>query len=235
MRNIKNADKSYYDTQIVNNIPAFAKKISLYFSKYENLIINRFGGKKNIQILEMGAGSCTLSLLISKYKFVSKVVCYDISFERMKSIVESNAKNIDSDFSKLEFVEGDFSNIIPFDNDCFDIILFDASLHHTRSMWNTLDECRRVLKKGGVVIAQRETTLGMFTSKIKMKRLLETEEVKMGVSENAYLKEQYEYYFRANGFSTKFISMAETFMQKLLLPLNGFLFSKWIIIAYAEK
>ena len=231
----QSTDKSYYDNQKVDNISIFAKKIGSYYERYKKFIEEAFSNNGPITVLEMGAGSCTLSLLVSNLSFVEKVICYDISFERMRNIVEKNAQNIECVYSKLEYVEGDFSNTIPFDSDSIDLILFDASLHHTRSMWNTIDECHRVLKKGGMVIAQRETTLGKFTSSLKMEKLLHTEEVRMGVSENAYLKEQYEYYFKANGFSTRFIPMAETTLQKLLLPLNGLVFSKWIILASVKK
>lgn len=232
---VQSSDKQYYDNQKVENLNMFAKKIRLYFDEYKHLIETKFKNKHNIVVLELGAGSCTLSLLISSYSFVGKVICYDISTERMQSLVLQNAKNISCVVDKLEFVGGDFSEKIPFDSNSIDIILFDASLHHTRSMWNTLSECKRVLKKDGLLVAQRESALGRITYKFKLRKLLQTEEVKSGVSENAYLKEQYEYYFNAIGFKTLFIPMAETILQRSLKFLNGFAYSKWIIIANIEQ
>jgi hypothetical protein len=91
------------------------------------------------------------------------------------------------------------------------------------------------LRPGGVLVAQREQYLGAATAGVKLTRLLQTPEVKAGVSENAYLRAQYEYYLRAVGFdSVTFFPVAETALQRMFSFLNGLLFSKWVIWAHSS-
>ena len=83
----------------------------------------------------------------------------------------------------------------------------------------------------GAVAALREQYLAPFTAGYALKRLLQTKEVQSGVAENAYLKDQYAYYFLANGFSPQFRGVTPGAQWRLLSGLNGLLFSKWSIWA----
>lgn len=131
-------------------------------------------------------------------------------------------------------IEGHFDAPLALPDHQFDIVIFDGALHHARSMWFILEQCRRVLRTDGILIAQREQYLGLLTSGMKLTRLLQTPEVRAGVSENAYLRAQYEYYLRAAGFaSVEFMPVAETPLQRMLSVFNGLLFSKWVIWAHA--
>jgi hypothetical protein len=98
-------------------------------------------------------------------------------------------------------------------------------------MWLTLSECRRVLAPDGAVAALREQYLAPLTAGYALKRLLRTKEVQSGVAENAYLKDQYAYYFLANGFTPQFHGVTPGAQWRLLSALNGLLFSKWSIWA----
>ena len=228
------SDKRYYDASegtSEEKIPPFATVIQRYYSKYKPLIEKHFQAQKDVRALEMGAGTCCLSLMLSDLSCVKEVVCLDISAARMQAFVPVAARAISSRPEKLKFIQSDMGDSLSFDDSSFDLIVFDASLHHTRSIWRTLAECYRVLAPDGLLVAQREQYLGMFTSSQKLEQLIDSEEVKNGVSENAYLKAQYLYYFRATGFHTRFIPVAENLLQKLLLPFNGLIYSKWVLIA----
>jgi ubiquinone/menaquinone biosynthesis C-methylase UbiE len=131
----------------------------------------------------------------------------------------------------IELAECDMSSKLPFDDSQFDIVVFDASLHHSCNMWLTLSECKRILAPDGAVAAFREQYLAPFSAGHALKRLLQTKEVQSGVAENAYLKDQYAYYFLANGFSPQFRPVTPGVKWRLLSPLNGLLFSKWSIWA----
>jgi ubiquinone/menaquinone biosynthesis C-methylase UbiE len=136
---------------------------------------------------------------------------------------------------KLSFSEIDFNDPLPFQDNEFDIVVMDAALHHSRNLWITLSEIRRVLKPGGFFIAQREAYTSPLTHKITFKRLLESPEAAAGVSENAYLKSQYDYYLRVNGFLPEFQTVLTNWKFKALFFLNGILFSKYNIIARSTK
>jgi ubiquinone/menaquinone biosynthesis C-methylase UbiE len=130
----------------------------------------------------------------------------------------------------IDLVESDFSYPLPFESGSFDVVLFDGALHHSRNMWTTLEECRRIVSPGGAVAAIREQYLAPLTFNFAIDRLLRTPEVKAGVAENAYLRKQYEYYFRATGFDPTFYGVSPG-KWKLLAPFNGIAFSKWSIWA----
>jgi ubiquinone/menaquinone biosynthesis C-methylase UbiE len=184
-----------------------------------------------IRFLELGAGTCLTSLSLKKTFPRAKFTCVDISMTRMKELIGKSAGLVGVDGDGIALAECDISHKLPFDDGLFDVVVFDASLHHSRNIWLTLEECRRLLVPDGAVAALREQYLAPFTAAYALKRLLQTEEVKAGVAENAYLKDQYEYYFRATGFAPQFKSVTPGVQWRLLSPLNGLLFSKWSIWA----
>ena len=130
---------------------------------------------------------------------------------------------------KIEPIAADFNQPLPFDDNSLDAVLFDASLHHTRSMWNILSECRRVLNDNGVLIAQRESYLSAFRAKSQLAFLLKTPEVMAEVSENMYLKEQYEYYLKVHGFVPEFMPFSTNRIKSILKAINGKLFTDGVI------
>jgi ubiquinone/menaquinone biosynthesis C-methylase UbiE len=156
--------------------------------------------------------------------------CLDISLSRMQTLVGPTAERCGISPEGITFHEGDFTHALPFEDGAFDVVLFDAALHHSRSMWATLEECYRVLGADGAVVAMREAYLANLTSRYAMRRLRDSPEFAAGVAENAYLKEQYDYYFRALGFEPTFYPVTPG-RWALLSPFNGLVFSKWSIWA----
>lgn len=229
-------DKKYYDSSATAisqaELRAHCSVVQKYISRYENRLRTQFQGRQ-LKTLELGAGSCMTSLILSKLEAIKHIACLDISLKKMQEMLPTSAKVVTGCVpEKLSLMEGRFDLPLPFENSSVDVVVFDGALHHARSMWFLLEECRRVLAPGGVLIAQREQYLGVLTAATKLKNLLNTEEVRAGVSENAFLKSQYEYYLRATGFgSVEFISVAETNLQMILSLANGWLFSKWVIWA----
>lgn len=197
-----------------------------------NAYVSRFASllRPGLSALELGAGSCLLSLMLSKLVRFENLHCADISLKRMQAMAAQTAASIGADPSILSFSEFDFSNPFPTTDSSFDLLLFDSALHHSRDMWTTLRECRRVLKPGGLLVASREQYLAPLSARYAIERLLRSPEVNAGVSENAYSRLQYEYYFRACGFSPKFLPVTHG-RFRYISPLNGWLFSKWVILA----
>jgi ubiquinone/menaquinone biosynthesis C-methylase UbiE len=223
---------AYFDAENEGHIRAHLDTVNEYIAAISDSL-NQFCGARggNVRFVELGAGTCLTSLSLKKIYPQAKFTCVDISMLRMRKLVANSARLVGVEGGDIEFAECDMSNKLPFGDGQFDIVVFDASLHHSRNMWLTLGECKRILAPDGAVAAMREQYLARFTAGYALKRLLQTEEVQSGVAENAYLKDQYAYYFSANGFSPQFHGVTPGIRWRLLSPLNGLLFSKWSIWA----
>ncbi|HYI49034.1 MAG TPA: class I SAM-dependent methyltransferase [Allosphingosinicella sp.] len=230
------ADKNFYESELLEGqASSYAPQVVFYARSWIDGCRRELGGRTGLKVLDLGAGSCTLSFVLSKEPFVGEVAAADISAVRLRTMSEETHALIGGDASKLSFHEIDFNKPLPFEDDSFDIVVMDAALHHSRNIWETLAEIRRVLKPGALFVAQREAFTSPLTNRITFRRLLASPEVMAGVSENAYLPSQYDYYFRANGFEPRFIPVYESLKFRLLFFLNGIAFSKYNIVARSTK
>jgi ubiquinone/menaquinone biosynthesis C-methylase UbiE len=181
-------------------------------------------------ILEIGAGSGSMGIQISKLLGIQRSIYTDISSLRLQHSYDLAAQYFHYCAPDVDLIELDMN--LPFDlpDDMADIVLFNASLHHARNIWNCLAESFRVLKPGGRLIAMRESMSPALWSRRRYEYLLNTPEVRAGVSENSYTVEQYVYYLRANGFRAEAVPFiypnARLKSIKRLLPFtNGLIFS----------
>lgn len=230
------ADKSFYDQELLEGqAEQFAPRIAAYAEGWLRLCRGDFEKLSGLRALDLGAGSCTTSFVLSKEPTIKEIVAADISALRLRTMSQETHKVIGGDPSKLQFREVDFNEPLPFADDEFDLVVMDAALHHSRNIWDTLQEIRRVLKPDGYFVAQREAYTSPLTNKITFRRLLASPEASAGVSENAYLRSQYDYYLRVNGFEPKFVPVYESVKFRLLFFLNGIVFSKYNIIARSTK
>jgi ubiquinone/menaquinone biosynthesis C-methylase UbiE len=232
------ADKAFYSASVhylePDQLPQFAAHAAVV-SGYLGAVIaelrKKAEGLANIDLLELGAGTCLTSLMIRQRIANARLTCLDISLSRMSKLIEETARFLGTHHREVELIEADISVGLPLEDARFDVVVFDASLHHSRNIWCTLRECRRVLRSRGVVVALREQYLAPLTYRFALKRLLRTPEVRAGVAENAYLKDQYAYYLRATGFEPTFHPVRPSAKWLLLSPLNGIAYSKWSIWA----
>lgn len=230
------SDKDFYDAELMEGSRQdFVNYVKPYTSNWLARLDRDFANKTNVSALDLGAGSCTISLLLSDKAYITNVIAADISNVRMQQIVPETHKIVGGNIQKLSFREIDFNDPLPFADNEFDLVVMDASLHHSRNIWVTLAEIRRVLVPGGLFVAQREAYTSPLTHWITFRRLLASPEVAAGVSENAYLVSQYDYYLRANGFIPEFLPVFESWKFRMLFFLNGILFSKYNIIARSTK
>lgn len=227
------SDKSFYDDEGEYSDEAllqFVHKQSAYIDRYRTILADYFG-RRPIRILELGAGTCALSLSLSQSLVVQQSVMFDISAIRMQRYAPRVCKILGLPLPPFQYLEGDFSDPSCFPAEEFDLILFDASLHHARSIWDLLSACKAHLAPSGLMVAQREQYLARLSAGWVLNRLIRTDEVRSGVSENAYLRGQYLYYLRACGFDACAIAAPETMLQKLMFFLNDLVFSKWVLVA----
>lgn len=228
-------DKDHYDKELdYFTDPTFLDRHAGLLRSYQKsfiITLKEFAvARGGVRILELGAGTCMTSVLLSREPWIKSMHCSDISSTRMDALANRMAAKFNGTTENMTFSEADFTYPLDFEDASFDVILFDSALHHTRNMWGTLRDCHRILSKDGLLIAQREQYLGLLTFKSALKRILASREVKDGVSENAYFREQYEYYFRATGFSPNFVPVSYGKL-KYISFMNGLLHSKWTIIA----
>jgi ubiquinone/menaquinone biosynthesis C-methylase UbiE len=232
------ADKAFYSASVhylePDHLAQFTSHVALV-SAYLDAVIPDLRSKadrlENIDVLELGAGTCLTSLMICKRISNARLTCVDISLSRMSKLVEETAQFLETHHQDIRLIEADFSADLPLDDARFDVVVFDAALHHSRNIWRTLRECGRVLRPGGAIAALREQYLAPLTYRFVLNRLLRSPEVRAGVAENAFLKEQYAYYFRANGFEPKFYPVNRGPAWTILSPLNGLIYSKWSVWA----
>lgn len=220
---IASSDQAFYDQEPVAPLEDHAKwmrEIEFYFHGYADKLNTVLAGSNGL-VAELGAGSCGLSVCLSRLPNVKHVTSLDISMTRMQKMIDLSATVLSGERSKIEPVACDFNGRLPFEDGELDAVVFDAALHHTRSMWATLGECNRVLKQGGILVAQRESFLSPLRAKRQIASLLKSPEVSANVSENMYLKEQYEYYLRVNGFKVEFNGRTQSKLKSVLAFING--------------
>lgn len=229
-------DKEYYDQPLEPEaIPAWADDVRKYAESWLEDARGWFKGRNDVRILDLGAGSCTTSLILSREFFVAEIVAADLSVMRMQQTIPHTAAIFGGRPEKLSFAQINMNEHFDLPSDSFDLVLTDAALHHSRNIWLTLAEIRRVLKPRGYFVAQREQYVSPLTAGYSLRKLLRTEEVQAGVSENAYLKSQYDYYLRANGFEPRFLAVLAEPRFKWLFFANGWLFSKYNILARSTR
>lgn len=228
----KTTDRDYYDQAVsVGDIPSFVDLISFYVANWAQDRAHWFGNRTDVRVLELGAGSCAVSFLLSREPWISEIVAGDISAARVDQFRPFVSDLIGGDPAKIRFGEIDMNERLPFPNHHFDLVVMDSALHHSRAIWTTLSEVHRVLRPRGYFVAQREHYLAPLTSRLKMKRMLRSDEVRNGVSENAFLKEQYDYYLRAHGFEPRFRPVYPGPLFRSLFFLNGLAFAKYNLLA----
>lgn len=229
------SDREFYDNENMGTRQeheVFMAEISSYFSAYSSRLRNDLAGTRGV-VAELGAGSCGLSACLSQLPEVSRVYSADISAIRMQKGLALSTEILKGELSKIEVVPSDFNQRLQFDDGSLDALLFDAALHHVRSMWTSLAECSRVLRDGGILVAQRESYLSPLRAGNQIEFLLRSPEVAAKVSENIYLLEQYCYYLKVAGFDVEFIPHSPRPMKRLLRPLNGILFTDGVL--YCRK
>ena len=228
---INDNDKIFYEKEGIGdkdyNLKMFKKAkhhFEIAFKVAKNKIL-----KEGKILVEMGAGSCAMSIQMSKILNIRRVICTDISLNRLRRS-HKEAMNYFNYFpEEIELIELDMNEKFDLPSNFADIILFYASLHHARNIWNCLSESYRILKPGGQLIALREGICPILLSNRALYRLMRTEEVQMGVSENIYTLPQYLYYLRVNGFQAEALPViynegVKDFIKKTLWFLNGIVY-----------
>lgn len=191
------------------------------------------------EILELGAGSCWLSALISKIPEVKNIQALDISSDLLETIGNKIISCLDGEKAKINLVSADFSKL-PFSNNKFDIIVVDAALHHAQNLPHLLKEANRVLKQNGFLIAIREPIKSSLYF-LHLKKFGKSEIAK-GATENIYGKKDWQKYFKQSGFTLCFVedfSKGDAKTALFKIPpfrfLNGLVFCRYHLFAKKQE
>lgn len=100
---------------------------------------------KDKVVLDIGCGAGGKTVFYAS-KGVKKIIGIEI-LEKYRDEAESLATEYGLE-DKFEFVQGDASNM-PFEDEIFDTIIMNDAMEHVDKPEKVLEECYRVLKKGG--------------------------------------------------------------------------------------
>ena len=191
------------------------------------------------EVLELGAGSCWLSALVSKVPEVKNVYAVDISKELLERIGNKVINDLKGNKEKIKLVSADFHKL-SFTNNKFDVIIYDASLHHAQNLPILLEEVNRVLKNDGILVAIREP-IKSFLYRYNLRKF-GRKEIKKGATENIYSKAEWKKYFDQAGFELNFFGEFNKSDKKtniLKIPFfrsfNGILFSRYYFFVIKNK
>lgn len=136
-------------------IPAVRKRWNKKISgnpdiDYKDHYMNHFVKKNDsLKLLSLGSGNCSNELKFASFSQFEEIVCIDFSNERLK---EAASKAAETNLNNIQFVCEDFYTY-NYPEDYFDIVLFNASLHHFKHVQQFLEtNVKKTLKPQGRLI-----------------------------------------------------------------------------------
>lgn len=106
-------------------------------------------------VLDLAAGTCWTSAIISKMSSVQRVIAVDISRHRLEIIAPIVFEQYKADIGKITRVLGSFDRIKMEANSVDGVILVEA-FHHACHPDNLMKEITRVLKPNGIILISGE-------------------------------------------------------------------------------
>jgi len=144
------------------------------------------------KILDIGAGYCWLSGLLSRNAKVDEVWSADVSMEALK-IGQKIAELRDYEISGYVRIKADF---LPFPNHYFDNVVSSAFLHHVQNVPSVLSEIKRVIKPGGVYCAFLEPASSLLFKPIYKLKTKKAKKDHLGVQESIYTFREWKNFFK---------------------------------------
>lgn len=121
------------------------------YQSYEEFVVkNYLSDKTGLKLLSLGCGDGTHELnFASFYNIFESIIGVDLSQNRVN---KGNERALNSGLNNIKFVIGDVNNL-SLENDKFDVIMFDNSLHHFKNITSFLPQIiNKFLKDEGLLI-----------------------------------------------------------------------------------
>ena len=165
--------KNMYTADYWNNIEEDKKKVWWIKDPNDGKLINyltKSGLKQEFEIalenskiqgkiLDLAAGTCWTSAIVSKYDSVEEIDAVEFSFHRINELAPSTVETLDGNPSKINRILGSFYNIKR-ENEYYDVIILSQAYHHAEFPLKLFHECDRVLKKDGYILIVGEHIIG---------------------------------------------------------------------------
>ena len=150
-------NQDYLNKEVDLNDPNFANvfdETSLWSAYFGKILLENIPLKRDQSVLDVGCGNgFPLFEIAHQLGSSSKVVGVDIWEDALQ---RAKFKKAFYDLKNVSIVKADASNM-PFDNESFDLITSNLGINNFEHPQKSLDECFRVLKKGGEILITTNT------------------------------------------------------------------------------
>ena len=91
------ASINYYDADRREQFGLHVATVSRYLDAVIPSLQNHIAARDDVEIAELGAGTCLTSLMIRKRFPTARLTCLDISLSRMRALIEKSAALLGTD------------------------------------------------------------------------------------------------------------------------------------------
>ncbi len=111
------------------------------------------------KILDLGSGSALLAIELARSGSSRSLVAVDVSLDMLR-LGRGNLRGA-GEIGGVSLIQGDVSSL-PLGEECFDLVVSNASLHAWRSPGRVFSEINRVLKRGGYCLIRDNMRVPYF-------------------------------------------------------------------------
>jgi ubiquinone/menaquinone biosynthesis C-methylase UbiE len=111
----------------------------------------RIAGSVHRRVIDVAAGTCWATAILSQLEHVTDVIALDLSQTFLTTVGDRVINHFSGERNKIRFAVSTF-NAIPFQDSYFDCAFFIATLHHSQTPLLTLSEIHRVLAPEGTLL-----------------------------------------------------------------------------------
>lgn len=167
------------------------------------------------KVLDVAAGTCWTSALLSQKENISSIDSLDFSYHRINDLAPKTIMSLDGNLNKINRILGSFYDIKREDN-YYDVIVLSQAYHHAEFPLKLFHECDRVLKKGGYILIIGEHVISkkrifrrfiknLLNMKLSVDLYKEFYNHDCPLGDHSYMLSDYKFTFYAYGYSLKMI------------------------------
>ena len=138
----KKVEVDFFDHKAQSNDQGYSMLDSRGYQRVVSEFQQYLAPNKNLKVLDVGCGTGTFTAMFLNLGFE----LYGLDISR---ICIEYARN---KYSNIQFEQGDIEDT-RFEDSSFDVILLSGILHHFPDMARVVEECYRILRKGGCILA----------------------------------------------------------------------------------
>jgi ubiquinone/menaquinone biosynthesis C-methylase UbiE len=154
-------------------------------------------GSVHGRVIDVAAGTCWATAILSQLERVTDVVALDLSRTFLTTVGDRIINYFSGKRDKIRFAISTF-NAIPFEDGYFDCAFFIATLHHSQTPLLTLSEIHRVLRPEGTLflLQYAPSVLGLRRAREEALKIARDS----GFTDMTYSRSEIVYLLRSSGF-----------------------------------